>query len=80
MEDGEHPWEFIGIFRDIQGMNVTPDTTDKIELINDDQVNVWLRLSHCSTLTVSCFLHRAAVASPVSGDPVCSKTPLARHN
>ena len=37
--------QFIGILHEIQGLNVTPDAADQIELINDDQVNAWLRLS-----------------------------------
>ena len=78
-EDDEHPRQFIGILRDIQGLNVTPDAADQIELINDDQVNAWLRLSHCTTLTVACFLHRAAVAPPGGGDPVRPNTPLVGH-
>ena len=53
----EHLRQFIGILRDIQGLNVTPDTADQIKLINDDQVNAWLHLSQCTTLTVACFLH-----------------------
>ncbi|PUU75579.1 hypothetical protein B9Z19DRAFT_1131122 [Tuber borchii] len=80
VEDGEHPRQFIGILRDIQGLNVTPDGADQIELIDDDQVNAWLRLSQCSTLTVACFLHRAAVAPPDGGDPVRPNTPLVGHS
>ena len=79
VEDGEHPRQFIGILRDIQGLNVTPDAADQIELINDDQVNAWLRLSRCTTLTVACFLHRAAVEPPDGGDPVRPNTPLVGH-
>ena len=79
VEDGEHPRQLIGILRDIQGLNATPDAADQIELINDDQVNAWLCLSRCTTLTVACFLHRAAVESPGGGDPVCPNTPLAGH-
>ncbi|PUU79518.1 hypothetical protein B9Z19DRAFT_1125119 [Tuber borchii] len=33
-------------------------------------------LSQCSTLTIACFLHRAAVAPPDGRDPVCPNTPL----
>ena len=80
VEDGEYPRQFIGILRDIQGMNVTPDAADQIELIDDDQVNAWLRLSQCTTLTVACFLHRAAVAPPGGGAPVRPNTPLVGHN
>ena len=61
-------------------MNVTPDAVNQIELIDDDQVNAWLRLSQCSIFTVACFLHRAAVAPRDGGDPVRPNTPLARHN
>ena len=78
-EEGEHPRQFIGILRDIQGLNVTPDAADQIELINDDQVNAWLRLSRCTTLTVACFLHRAAVEPPDGGDPVRPNTPHVGH-
>ena len=35
-EDDEHPRQFIGIPHDIQSLNVTPDTTNQIELINDN--------------------------------------------
>ena len=62
-----------------RSLNRTPDAADQIELINDDQVNAWLRLSHCTTLTVSCFLHRAAVAPPGGGDPVRPNIPLVGH-
>jgi len=61
-------------------MNVTCDAADQIQLIDDHQVNPWLRLSHCSSHTVACLLHRAAVAPPGSGDPVRPNTPLAWHN
>ncbi|PUU80202.1 hypothetical protein B9Z19DRAFT_1124003 [Tuber borchii] len=80
VEDGEHPRQFIGILRDIQGLNVTPDGTGQIGLIDDNQVNAWLRLSQCSTLTVACFLHRAAVATPDGRDPVRPNTPLVGHS
>ena len=80
VEDGEHPRHFIGMLHNIQGMNVNPDAADQTELIDDDQVNSWLRLSHCSTGTVACFLHQAAVAPPGSSDPVRPNTPLAWHN
>ena len=49
-------------------------------MIDDNQVNTWLCLSHCSSLTVACFLHPAVVAPPGSGDPVRPNTPLAGHN
>ena len=78
-EDDEHPRHFIGILHDIQGLNVTPDTADQIELINDDQVNDWLRLSQRTILTVTCFLHRAAVNPPDRGNPVRPNTPLVGH-
>ncbi|PUU84225.1 hypothetical protein B9Z19DRAFT_1118093 [Tuber borchii] len=42
VEDGEHPRQFIGILCDIEGLNVTPDGADQIELIDNDQVNAWL--------------------------------------
>jgi len=61
-------------------MNVTPNTAEQIKLINNDQINAWLHLSHCSTLIVACFLHRAAVATLGSGEPVSHNTPLALHN
>jgi len=63
-EDGEDPMLLIGILYDIQGMNVTPDAADQIELIDNDQVHAWLGVSYCTTLTVACFLQRAAVATP----------------
>ena len=75
-EDDEHPRQFIGILHDIQGLNVTPNAADQIELINDDQVNAWLRLSQCTNLTVACFLHRAAVNPPDGGNPVRLNIPL----
>ena len=78
-EDDEHPWQFKGILYDFQGLHGTPDPTDQIELINDDQVNAWLRLSQCHTLTVACFLHRAAVNTPDGGNPVRSNIQLVGH-
>ena len=78
-EEGEHHRLFIGILRDIQGQNVTPDAADQIELINDDQINAWLRFSRCTTLTVAYFLHRPAVVPPGGGDPVRPNTPLVGH-
>jgi len=80
IEDGEHPWLFIGILPDIQGINVTRDAADQIELIDDDQGNAWLCLSYWSTLMVACCLHRAAVAPPGGGHPVRPPTPLAGGN
>ena len=80
IEDGNYSRQFIGILRDIQDMHVTPDAADQIELIDDDQVNAWLHLSQCTTLTIACFLHWAAVVPPGSGDPVHPNTPLDRHN
>ena len=56
-------------------MNVTPDAADQIELIDDDQVNTWLRLSPYTTLTVTYFLHQAAVVPPGGGNPVRPNTP-----
>ncbi|PUU72134.1 hypothetical protein B9Z19DRAFT_1139310 [Tuber borchii] len=44
------------------------------------QVNAWLRLSQCSTLTVACFLHQAAVAPPDGRDPVRPNKPLVGHS
>ena len=78
LEAEEYPRQFIGILRDIRGMNVTPDATDQIELIDDDQVNAWLRLSRCTTLTVACFLHRALAVPEDGGDPIRPNTPLER--
>ncbi|PUU72226.1 hypothetical protein B9Z19DRAFT_1138612 [Tuber borchii] len=80
VENVEHHRQFIGILHNIQGLNVTPDSADQIELIDVDQVNAWLCLSQCSTLTVACFLHRAAVAPPDGGDPVRPNTPLVGHS
>ena len=79
-EDDEHPRQLIGILPDIQGLNGTPDAADQIELINDDQVNTWLCLSQCTTLTVAFFLHRAAVNPPDGGNPVRPNTPLVGHH
>jgi len=79
IEDGDNPRLFIGIHRDIQCINVTPDAAHQ-KLIDDDQVNAWLHLSRYSTLTVACFLHQAAVAPPDGRDPVRPNTPLAGHN
>ena len=50
-----------------------------IELINDDQVNAWLRLSQCTTLTTACFLHWPAVVPPGGGVSVPPNTPLVGH-
>jgi len=61
-------------------MNVTPNDTDQIELINDSQVNAWLRLSHCGTLNVASFLHRAAFALHGGSDLFRPNTPLAGQN
>ena len=60
-------------------MNVTPNAADQIELINDDLVNSWLRLSQYTTLTVACFLHRAAVNPRDEGNPVRPNTPRVGH-
>ncbi|KAG0632956.1 hypothetical protein HOY80DRAFT_1006391 [Tuber brumale] len=53
-----------------------------VELIDDDQVNAWVRLSNARPLTVACFLHRAP-APPPDGPPdaplVRPNTPLARR-
>ena len=80
VKDSDHLRQFISIRHDIQGMNVTADAADQIELIDDALVNTWLRLSQCITLSVACFLHRAAVAPPDPGDPVGLNLPLAGHN
>ncbi|KAG0138783.1 hypothetical protein HOY82DRAFT_534532 [Tuber indicum] len=57
-------------------MNVTPNAADQIELIDDDHVNAWLRLSPCTTLTITCFLHRDLVPPSYGGDAVRPNTPL----
>jgi len=80
MKDGECPRQYIGILSDIQGMNATPNAADQIKLIDDNQVNAWLCLSRCTTLTVACFLHQAAVTSRAEGDPVRPNTRLAVLN
>ena len=80
LEDGDHPQLFILILRDIHGTKVTPDAADQIKLIDDDQVNTWLHLSLCTTITGACFLHRAALAPPDGGDPVHPTMPVAGHN
>jgi len=80
MKDGECPRQYIGILSDIQGMNATPNAAAQSKLIDDNQVNAWLRLSRCTTLTVACFLHPAAVAPRAEGDPVRPNTPRAVLN
>ena len=80
MKDGECPQQYIGILSDIQGMNATSNAAAQIKPIDDNQVNAWLRLSQCTTLTVACFLHPAAVAPRAEGDPVRPNTPLAVLN
>ena len=53
-----------------------------MELIDDDQVNAWLRLSNANSLTMACFLHRA-LAPPAGGLPdallVRPNTPITRR-
>jgi len=61
-------------------MNVTPDAANQIKLIDDGQVNAWLHLCHCTTLTDACLLHQAGVALPSGGYPVRPKTSLAGYN
>ncbi|KAG0643955.1 hypothetical protein HOY80DRAFT_997369 [Tuber brumale] len=82
LDDGEHPQKLVGIIEDIQPLNATPDGTHQVELIDDEQVNAWVRLSNARPLTVACFLHRAP-APPPDGPPdaplVGPNTPLARH-
>ncbi|KAG0644870.1 hypothetical protein HOY80DRAFT_996565 [Tuber brumale] len=82
LDDGEHPRRLVCILEDIQPLNATPDGTHQVELIDDDQVNAWVRLSNARPLTVACFLHRAS-APPPDGPPeaplVRPNTPLARR-
>ena len=66
----------MGILEDIQPLNATPDATHQVEVIDDDQVNAWLRLSNANPLTMACFLHRA-LAPPAGGLP---DAPLVRPN
>jgi len=35
VEDGDHPWQFIGILHDIQGINITAPAANQIVLIDD---------------------------------------------
>ena len=76
LEDDKYSRKFVGILKDIQPLNVTPDVTHQVELIDDDQVNAWLRLSNANPLTMACFLHRA-LAPPAGGPP---DAPLVRPN
>ncbi|KAG0639402.1 hypothetical protein HOY80DRAFT_1001015 [Tuber brumale] len=82
LDDGEHPRKLVGILKDIQPLNGTPDGTHQVELIDDDQVNAWVHLSNARPLTVACFLH-CAPAAPPDGPPdaplVRLNTPLARR-
>ncbi|KAG0132546.1 hypothetical protein HOY82DRAFT_606660 [Tuber indicum] len=50
------------------------------ELINDNPVNVWLRLSRCTTLTIACFLQRDLVPPADGGDAVRPDPPLDGDN
>jgi len=75
IEDGDHPWQFIGILHHIQGINITLSAANQIKLIDDDQVNAGLRLPLCTTLTAACFLPRAAVPFLIVETlciPICS--------
>ncbi|KAG0632930.1 hypothetical protein HOY80DRAFT_1006410 [Tuber brumale] len=82
LDDGEHPRRLVGILEDIQPLNATLDGTHQVELIDDDQVNAWVRLSNARPVTVACFLHRTP-APPPDGPPdaplVRLNTPLARR-
>ncbi|KAG0640985.1 hypothetical protein HOY80DRAFT_1040341 [Tuber brumale] len=82
LDNGEHSGKLVGIREDIQPHNATPDGTDQVELIDDDQVNAWVHLSNIRPLTVACFLRRAP-APPPHGHPdatlVRRNTPLARR-
>ncbi|KAG0644304.1 hypothetical protein HOY80DRAFT_997026 [Tuber brumale] len=72
----------VRILNDIQPLNATPDRTHQVELIDDDQVNSWVRLSNARPLTVACILHRAPAPLPdgAPGAPlVHPNTPLARR-
>jgi len=79
VEDCKPPLQLIGILHDIQGMNVTPDRNDQIELINDEQVNASLYFTYYTFLRISCFHHGAAVSPPSCGDPFPPNSPLAGH-
>ena len=60
-------------------MNVTPDATDQIKLINNDPFHAWLRLSNCTTRSVPHFFDQVAINPPVRGNPVGPNTPLVGH-
>ncbi|KAG0641168.1 hypothetical protein HOY80DRAFT_999543 [Tuber brumale] len=66
LDDSEHPRKLVGIHEDIQPLNATPDGTHQVELIDDDQVNAWVRLSNARPLTVASFLHRGPAPLPDS--------------
>ncbi|KAG0634762.1 hypothetical protein HOY80DRAFT_1004874 [Tuber brumale] len=82
LDDGEHPRKLVGILEDIQPLNTTPNGTHQVELIDDQQVNAWVRLSNARPLTVACFLD-STPAPPPDGPPdtplVHLNTPLARR-
>ncbi|KAG0123978.1 hypothetical protein HOY82DRAFT_543927 [Tuber indicum] len=80
LDDRVYPRQFVGILHNIQGMNITPDAANQIDLIDDDQVNAWLHLSLCSTLTISCFVHRNSVVPTNGSDAVLPNKPLLRGN
>ncbi|KAG0132534.1 hypothetical protein HOY82DRAFT_606577 [Tuber indicum] len=80
LEEGDHPRQFVGILRDIKGMNVTPNAADQIELIDDDHINAWLRLSRCTTHTIAYFVYRGLFPAANSGDAVRPNTPLGVGN
>ena len=47
--------------------------------MNDNQVSAWLRLSQCTTISVACFVHRAAANPSNRGNPIRPHTPLVGH-
>ncbi|KAG0636287.1 hypothetical protein HOY80DRAFT_1089368 [Tuber brumale] len=69
LEDSEHSGQFMELLHDIWRMNVTPDASNQIELICNDQVDTQLRLFLCTILTVATFYHRAAIEPPKASDP-----------
>ncbi|KAG0640122.1 hypothetical protein HOY80DRAFT_1000448 [Tuber brumale] len=82
LDDGEHPRKLVSILEGIQPLNTSPDGTHQVELIDDDQVNAWVRLSNARPLTVACFLYRAPAPppdGPLDAPLVRPNTPLARH-
>ncbi|KAG0632976.1 hypothetical protein HOY80DRAFT_1006375 [Tuber brumale] len=64
LDDGQQPRKLVGILVDIQPLNATLDRTHQVELIDDDQVNAWVRLPNARPLMVAYFLYRAPAPPP----------------